>query len=191
MAGLPVLLGLALPPAQGQQRPGVSTVDLTVKDVPLRDALNTISRDTGYQFNLPRRWEEYKVSATIHGMPLAQGLKRLLRSLNYTIIWESDNLVTIRVYGKAEPGTSGRVNSLSSVPRPSPEEAEPADAPESPPIDEVEPDNGHDEAPGSEDAEPEEGIQTPENSESTPEAQAPGELPARPRDNAGRASPQP
>ena len=45
------------------------------------------------------------VSATIDHQPLEQVLKRLLRSLNYTILWEADKVVVIKVYGKADAST--------------------------------------------------------------------------------------
>ena len=76
---------------------------LTADAEPLGDLLQDITRQTGYQFTLNGRWSDHPVSAAITDQPLEQGLKRLLRSLNHTIIWESDRRITIMVFGKADP----------------------------------------------------------------------------------------
>ena len=98
-------------------------ISLSVTDKPLDEALEDISRKTGYRFNLNGQWQDHPVSATFTDLPLEQGLKRLLRSLNHTIIWEANRTVTIVVYGKAESGKTGAV-SFSAPPNPEPEEAE-------------------------------------------------------------------
>ena len=78
-------------------------ITFTADQEPLGFVLDSIAAQTGYHFKIDRRWEDHPVSATITNLPLEQGLKRLLRSLNHTIIWESDNRVTIMVFGKADP----------------------------------------------------------------------------------------
>ena len=55
---------------------------LTADGEPLGDLLQDITRQTGYQFTLNGRWQDHPVNAAITNMPLEQGLKRLLRSLN-------------------------------------------------------------------------------------------------------------
>ena len=118
-------------------------ITLSVKDEPLGDALETITRETGYQFNISRKWQDYTVSANIFRLPLEQGLKRLLRSLNHTIIWESDKVITIRVYGKTEPGRGGPSLPYPVSPAPHQEDEE-MDLPVEPdiePTDEPEPDD--------------------------------------------------
>jgi hypothetical protein len=96
-------------------------INLTVNNQPLGDVLDTITAETGYQFKLNDQWEAQPVSATIVNLPLEQGLKRLLRSLNHTIIWESDRTITIMVYGKSEAGRSGGVISHAAPPQSVPE----------------------------------------------------------------------
>jgi hypothetical protein len=76
---------------------------LTADAEPLGDLLHEIARQTGYQFTLDGQWQDHPVSAAITNLPLEQGLKRLLRSLNHTIIWDSDRHITIMVFGKADP----------------------------------------------------------------------------------------
>jgi type II secretory pathway component GspD/PulD (secretin) len=101
---------IVIQPAMAQGKPMDPVINLTVKDEPLADVLETIAQETGYQFNLSPQWEDHPVSATINNLPLEQGLKRLLRSLNHTIIWEANKTVTIKVYGKVTPGSSGGIS---------------------------------------------------------------------------------
>jgi hypothetical protein len=83
-------VSVAIHPAAAQNVTGDPLISLTVQNEPLGDVLADITRDTGYRFNLNRKWQDYPVSATIDNLTLEQGLKRLLRSLNHTIIWEAD-----------------------------------------------------------------------------------------------------
>ena len=112
-------------PAMAQGEPTDPVINLVVKDEPLSDVLDSIARETGYHFNLTPQWEDYPVSATINNLPLQQGLKRLLRSLNHTILWEADQTVTIKVYGKVVPGNSGGV-SFAAPPQSYEEQEEPS-----------------------------------------------------------------
>jgi hypothetical protein len=121
-------------PAMAQGEPLDPVINLTVKDEPLSDVLETIAQETGYRFNLTPQWEDHPVSATISNLPLEQGLKRLLRSLNHTIIWEADKTVTIKVYGKVTPGSSGGI-SFAAPPQPYQEEGEPSIEPDNEPPD--------------------------------------------------------
>jgi len=97
-------------PALAQQPSPDPLVSLSVKDEALVSALETIASQTGYQFDLTPKWEKHMVSATIDHQPLEQVLKRLLRSLNYTILWEADKVVVIKVYGKADAPTSSGIS---------------------------------------------------------------------------------
>ena len=110
-------------------------ISLTVKDEPLIDALDTIAQQTGYEFGLTPQWEDHPVSATINNLPLEQGLKRLLRSLNHTILWEADNMVIIKVYGKVASGVGGGI-SFSAPPQEYREKEEPFIEPDNEPLDE-------------------------------------------------------
>lgn len=118
----------AMHPVIAQGKDPNPRISLTVKDQPLGTVLDSIANDTGYQFNLSREWEDHPVSATINDMPLDQGLKRLLRSLNHAIVWEANKTVTIKVYGKAEPGKQGAI-SFSAPPQTYQEEAQPEPEP--------------------------------------------------------------
>jgi hypothetical protein len=123
---LTILLGGGSPmvdPAMAMEPKPAPVISLTVTDKPLNEALEAISRDTGFRFNLNGQWRGHPVSAAFTDLPLEKGLKRLLRSLNHTIIWEANRTVTIVVYGKADSGGTGAV-SFSAPPNPEPEETE-------------------------------------------------------------------
>lgn len=123
---LTVMVVPAVHPVMASENAAEPRISLTVANQPLGEVLDSITSDTGYRFNLNDRWEDYPVSATIRNLPLEQGLKRLLRSLNHTIIWESDKVVTIKVYGKVEADNTGPGISFAAPPQEVPEEPEPA-----------------------------------------------------------------
>lgn len=101
-------------------------INLTIKDKTLGNVLETISQDTGYQFNLKDKWKDYPVVSTFNeAKPLERRLKRLLRSLNHIIIWDSDRIVTIKIFGEVDPQksrpapsprVSRRINRLKTKP---------------------------------------------------------------------------
>ena len=139
---LPGSVVVAVRPAVAQDATENPRISLTADNEPLGDVLDTIASDTGYHFNLDSKWQDHPVSATIGNLPLEQGLKRLLRSLNHTIIWDADKTVTIMVFGKADPARPGTAISFAEPPQAYPEasdapaeneetiesETEPADA---------------------------------------------------------------
>jgi hypothetical protein len=100
-------------------------ISITAADQPLGEVLDQITAETGYQFNLDPRWEDHRVSAAFKRIGLERGLKRLLRSLNHSIIWESDRTVTIVVYGKSEPGRDQGAVSFAPPPQEVLEDPEP------------------------------------------------------------------
>jgi len=113
-------------PALAQTSVDGPMINLTVENQPLGDVLGEITRETGYRFNLSQEWLDFPVSAAIDDLPLEQGLNRLLRNLNHTVVWEADQTVSIMVYGKVKPGSNdGSAVSFASPPRPVPPEPEP------------------------------------------------------------------
>ncbi|MFW2368830.1 MAG: hypothetical protein ACN4GW_20630 [Desulforhopalus sp.] len=107
------------------------SVTLTVEDTPLEEVLEILSKDTGKRFNLNGEWKDYPVSTSIDRLPLEQGLKRLLRSLNHTIIWEPDGSITIKIVGEVAPKiTRPDTSPAMSIPTYA-EENEPVAEPES------------------------------------------------------------
>jgi hypothetical protein len=122
---------VVLQPAGAQEYSGAPTVSLTVQEEPLGNILMIITNQTGVDFKLNDEWGNHLVSAEFENLSLEKGLNRLLKSLNHTIVWESEKSATIMVYGKAEPGKRGGV-SFAPPPRPEepPVEVEPEMVPE-------------------------------------------------------------
>ena len=142
---------------------------LTANQEPLGDILKTITQETGYTFNLNKDWRDYPVSATIDNLPLEKGLKRLLRSLNHTIIWESDRIITIKIFSKVDPKRPKPAVSPSFSPRTYQVKPEPSVEPETESLDQVESaDVEVEEADTGEGEEPE-----PGDDESTPQEASP------------------
>ncbi len=168
----------AIHPAMAQDATADPMISLTAQNEPLGDVLETISRDTGYRFNLNGKWKAHPVSATINDLPLEKGLKRLLRSLNHSIVWESDKLVTITVFGKADPGATSGAISFSSPPQIYQEEIEPAAETEAAPADDPEPADAAAEAAETEVAAADEANPEPGEDASTPEAVIPSDTSA-------------
>jgi hypothetical protein len=114
-----------------------SLISLTVNNQPLGEVLEAIASSSGYQFTLNQQWQDYPVSATINNLPLEQGLKRLLRNLNHTLIWESDREVTIMIYGKVAGAGSGPATSFSPPVQMDDQEMAPLDQAQDPSSDPV------------------------------------------------------
>jgi len=127
-------MSISVFPALAQTSVDGPMINLTVENQPLGDVLGEITRETGYRFNLSKEWHDFPVSAAIDDLPLEQGLNRLLRNLNHTVVWEADQTVSIMVYGKVKPGgNDGSAVSFASPPHPVPPEAEPEPEIEEPP----------------------------------------------------------
>jgi hypothetical protein len=141
----------AIQPVGAQEHSGQPLFSLSVQGEPLGNALMIVTNQTGVQFSLNEEWETHPVSVDFSNLPLDKGLNRLLKSLNYTIVWESESSATIMVYGEAEPEKNDGI-SFGAPPHPEPPPVEPP---------EMEPDQEREE-----DLEPAEG----DDSETAPEA---------------------
>lgn len=155
---------LSRQPAMAADSPAEPLINLTVKNEPLGEVLDTITAETGYRFKLNSQWESHLVSATIGNLPLERGLKRLLRSLNHTIIWEADRTITIMVYGKAAPVSAGGTISHAAPPQ---------DIPETPPAVAENADTGDEDATAADAPAADEGA-TPDQGAATPDDAAAG-----------------
>ena len=89
---------------RGQELTEEPNISIEIQDQPLGEVLDIISQDTGYTFNVSRQWKDYSVNASIQSMPLNKGLNRILAGLNHVIIYESEKIINILVYGKANLG---------------------------------------------------------------------------------------
>jgi hypothetical protein len=83
------------------------TVDVTEKA--LADVLDAVSEAVGCEFEMGEQWDDFPVTASFAGLPLHEGLKRILNGLNNAIIYGSDGNIKILIYGKtADERTSTR-----------------------------------------------------------------------------------
>jgi hypothetical protein len=85
--------------SESQNEPNIS---LNVKNQRLGDVLKNITQETGIKFMLNDQWSTYPVNASIENMPLNRGLKLILKGLNHVIIYESDKIIKILVYGNMD-----------------------------------------------------------------------------------------
>jgi hypothetical protein len=134
--GLVVAAGLLVVerhPVVAQAPDEAPLVSLVVRDQALGNVLDYLSRVTGFRFNLDQQWQDVPVSANFNDLPLEQGLNRILRRLNHSLIWESEKVVTIMVFGRVEPAGAGDEISHAAPPNPVPEEPQVTEIPDSAP----------------------------------------------------------
>jgi len=106
LATLSLFLSISLS-AANETDAGDELISLTVKDEPLEDVLYKVSKATGYDISLDNKWQSHLVTASLEKVSLHKGLKRILRNLNYVIIYGSDQKIKIIIYDKtASEGVS-------------------------------------------------------------------------------------
>ena len=106
LATLSLLLPISLSAANATDA-GDELISLTVKDEPLEDVLYKVSKATGYDISLDNKGQNHRVTASLEKVSLHKGLIRILRDLNYVIIYGSDQKIKIIIYDKtASEGVS-------------------------------------------------------------------------------------
>jgi hypothetical protein len=170
-------------------------VTLVAKAEPLEEVLNRLSGMTGIRFRIRDEWRRIPVSGSLENVPLSRALKRLLVNYDHAVIYESDDVARIVIYGQTERGKASAASPAaapySRTPNepPAPEETvEPPEEgqpePEQPVRQEEPPPTGQ---PGQKPSEAEGAAQTDAGdrgeagSEASPEKPAPGEQPPPPR----------
>ena len=89
------------------QRP-VFSID--VKDKALGEVLEDISNATGYSIILNGENDNLSVSLKLRNVGLEETLKRVLKDINYTVVWDDfARKVFLSVYGEQETTVRGRV----------------------------------------------------------------------------------
>lgn len=101
-----------IPANGGENNSDDMVISLTANDEPLGEVLKKISLANGYEFILDNEWQNHPVTIDIEKVSLNQALKQILKDLNHVIIYDSDQKIIIKIYGKAVSG------SISSVPLP-------------------------------------------------------------------------
>jgi len=69
---------------------------LNVKDQPLGKILKKISKATGYKITVNKEWTDFPVTASLRNVTVHEGLRRILGTLNHSII-SNDKEKTISV----------------------------------------------------------------------------------------------
>jgi hypothetical protein len=109
-----VSTGLAVTSFGSQKEGELPVVSLSAKEEPLRKVLDKISRASGYEITLNGESGDLLVSITFKNAALGEALKRVLRDLNYTAIWDEENKkISLTIYDlraekniKTQPGIS-------------------------------------------------------------------------------------
>jgi type II secretory pathway component GspD/PulD (secretin) len=118
LATLSLFLSISLS-AANETDAGDELISLTVKDEPLEDVLYKVSKATGYDISLDNKWQSHLVTASLEKVSLHKGLKRILRNLNYVIIYGSDQKIKIIIYDKtASDDKSFTRRPVSNLPTP-------------------------------------------------------------------------
>jgi hypothetical protein len=75
-------------------------ISIDVEEQPLGKILAEISEETGYQFDIHESWQDFPITASFGEEPLHKALKKILRTLNNAIIYGSDGVIKILIYGE-------------------------------------------------------------------------------------------
>lgn len=79
-------------------QPSEPTVTIVAQNEPLGQVLEKIGRETHSTLTVSEGWQNHPVSIDLKGIPLSEGLNRILVNLNYAIIYESDTAIRISIY---------------------------------------------------------------------------------------------
>jgi hypothetical protein len=88
------------------------TCSANVDQVPLRQVLDTIKKKRGIWY---KAWStsqpalDEEISVHFEGLPIKEGMERLLSDVNHTLVFEGSSLVGVMIFGKPPAsGYSGR-----------------------------------------------------------------------------------
>jgi len=92
--------------AAGQPPSSEPLISITAVNEPLGQVLDKIGTAIKYTFKIDEQWQDHPVTISVDGIPLNEGLKRILGSLNHAIIYENDT--TVRIAILVEEDNTGR-----------------------------------------------------------------------------------
>lgn len=101
-----LLVSVAPPGLSAGPRPADERITVNVNNKPLGEVLTSISRSTGYAFELEDSWRQHPVTAQLEDIPLHAGLKRLLDGLNHAIVYLPDGRIKIMIYEASTGGSA-------------------------------------------------------------------------------------
>ena len=103
LGGVIISTGLAITSFGSEKEGELPVVSLSAKEEPLRKVLDKISIASGYEITLNGESGDLPVSVTFKNAALDEALKRVLRELNYTAIWdEGDKKISLTIYDPGE-----------------------------------------------------------------------------------------
>ncbi|MGB5986651.1 MAG: hypothetical protein WBG37_15200 [Desulfobacterales bacterium] len=122
LAGLLALLLLGDGLRAASANPQVS---LDVAESTLGEALEKLSSQTGYAFDLDPQWADQRVTLKVRDISLRECLQRLLVRFNYAIVFEGDEQIALNIFGEQTVVRGGPLpqppypRASARVPRPS------------------------------------------------------------------------
>jgi hypothetical protein len=94
------------------------TFSLHVKDKPLREVLDKISMRTGYGFTVDERWQSLPVTAQLEDVTVEEGLKRLLKGLNHSLVIEdAEKKISIKILNRSHNIQASEQAALPNFPQ--------------------------------------------------------------------------
>ena len=107
--GLAAVLGLLLLGQAAWAAAANPQVSLDVAESTLREALEDLSRQTGYAFDLDPQWGDQRVTLKVQDITLRECLQRLLVRFNYAIVFEDDKQIALNIFGEQTAVRGGPV----------------------------------------------------------------------------------
>jgi len=78
-----------------------ATVTANLKEVPLKTVFEKVQKETGIWFKVAESEVDERVSIQFENLSVKEGLKRILRTMNYSFLFDQDNhLIGAFVFGK-------------------------------------------------------------------------------------------
>jgi type II secretory pathway component GspD/PulD (secretin) len=79
-----------------------ATFSANLEEVSLESVFDKILKETGIWFRVPESDLEEKISVRFKNLPVQEGLRRILRTMNYSLLFDQDNkLIGAFVFGRS------------------------------------------------------------------------------------------
>ncbi len=113
-AFLGVAAGAESPGREGEVR--IARITVSLQDQPLSAALTAVAELSGRTIEVTGEIDERRVSISLRDATLEESLERILRPLNYTVIWLPGNSLAIHLLGDSENDAIAASDSESREP---------------------------------------------------------------------------
>ena len=74
---------------------------LQVQNKPLSQVLQQLSQISGYTFTYDAEWADLNITVRVKSLSLEKTLRKILANMNFAIVYQADDNIKIRIYGKA------------------------------------------------------------------------------------------